>query len=312
MRRLAAEFSRVMKKRNIIFAVFSAALVLVFLSYLRQLILFSFNHEHYSHMVLIPFVSLYLFGLNRNNILSKVQYSTRAGASFLAAGMVLCLVAISWGPQLIANDYHSLMMSSFLILFLGGFVSCYGVSTARAASFPLLFLLFMIPIPSPLLDSVIYGLQWSSAWATGWLFKLLDIPFFREGLIFALPGLTIEVAKECSGIRSSIAMVICGALAGHFYLRSSWQKGFLILAIIPLTIFKNGVRIVTLCLLYMYVDKGYMTGNLHQRGGVVFFLLALTLMVPLLWILRRLGEMKGLQKTLMAEEGQSANQQQNT
>jgi len=56
-----------MKKRNIIFAVFSAALVLWFLSYLQQLILFSFNHEHYSHLVLIPFVSLYLFWLESWN-----------------------------------------------------------------------------------------------------------------------------------------------------------------------------------------------------------------------------------------------------
>jgi len=107
-----------MKKRNVIFAVFTAALVLVFLSYLRQLILFSFNHEHYSHMVLIPLVSLYLFWLNRSNIFSRVQYSARAGAGFLVAGIVVYLLAVNWGEQVNQNDYHFLMMSSFLILFL--------------------------------------------------------------------------------------------------------------------------------------------------------------------------------------------------
>jgi len=284
-----------MNKRNIIFTVFSAALVLLFSSHLQQLILFSFNHEHYSHLVLIPFVSLYLFWLNRSNIFSKVQYSARAGAGLLVAGMVLCLTGASWG-HLSPNDYHSLMMSSFLILFTGGFVSCYGVFTARAASFPLLFLLFMIPIPGALLDRVVYGLQWGSTWATLWLFKLTGVPFFKEDFIFALPGLTIEIAKECSGIRSSIVLVICGFLAGHSYLRSSWQKGFLMLAIIPLAVLKNGIRIVTLSLLSIYVDEGFMTGDLHQQGGIVFFLLALVLMVPLLWFLRRLGEMKGLRR----------------
>jgi len=294
--RLAAGVSRAVKKRNILFTVFSTALVLLFSSHLQQLIHFSFNHQHYSHMVLIPFVSLYLFWLNRSNFFSKVQYSARVGAVLLVAGVVLYLVAVSWGEQVNQNDYHFLMMASFLILFLGGFVSCYGVSTARAASFPLLFLLFMIPIPSALLDRVVYGLQWGSTWATLWLFKLTGVPFFKEDFIFALPGLTIEVARECSGIRSSLVLVICGFLAGHLYLRSSWQKGFLMLAIIPLAIFKNGLRIVTLSLLSIYVDEGFMTGNLHQRGGILFFLLALTLMGPLLWILRRLGEMKGPQR----------------
>jgi len=302
--RLAAEFSKAVKKRNILFAVFSVGLVLVFLRDLQQLILFSFDHQHYSHMVLIPLVSLYLFWINRSDIFSKVQYSTRAGAIFLAAGMGSCLVAINWGHQLSPNDYHALMMSSFLILFLGGFISCYGVSSVRAASFPFLFLLFTIPIPSPLLDRVVYGLQWGSAWATFWLFKLTDVPFFREGFIFALPGLTIEVARECSGIRSSLVLVICGFLAGHRYLRDFWQKGFLMLAIIPLAIFKNGIRIVTLSLLSIYVDEDFMTGTLHQRGGVLFFLLALILMVFLLWMLRRVGELKGSRgnEDLLTEE----------
>ena len=157
----------------------------------------------------------------------------------------------------------------------------------------------MIPIPSPLLDQVVSALQWGSAWTTAWLFSLTDVPFLREGLIFALPGLTIEVAKECSGIRSSMALVICGFLAGHFFLRSGWQKGLLMLVIVPLTVLKNGVRIVTLSLLYIYVDEGFMTGNLHQRGGIVFFLMALALLMPLLWILRRTEQSKGVQGSML-------------
>ena len=89
-----------------------------------------------------------------------------------------------------------------------------------------------------------------------------------------------------------MALVISGDLAGHFFLRGGWQKGFLMLVIVLLTILKNGVRIVTLSLLYIYVDEGFMAGNLHQRGGIVFFLMALALLMPLLWILCRTEEMK--------------------
>jgi len=290
---LVATLPKAMRQRSVLFAIFLAALLLLFFSHLHQLILFSFSQQHYSHIVLIPFVAMYLLYIDRGSIFSRVHYSTGTGIILVMVGILTYLVTLSWGQQLNQNDFLCLMTISFLAALLGGFFSCYGISATRAASFPLLFLLFMIPMPSPLLDQVVYALQWGSAWATAWLFRITDVPFLREGLIFALPGLTIEVAKECSGIRSSTALVICGILAGHFFLRSGWRKGFLMLVIVPLTILKNGVRIVTLSLLYIYVDEGFMTGNLHQRGGIVFFLMALALLTPLLWILRRTEEVKG-------------------
>jgi len=296
---LTAVLHKSMKQRSILFAIFAGALLLLFFSYLHQLILFSFSQEHYSHIVLIPFVSLYLFFGDRKHLFSRVHYSTRTGITLVVAGILIYLVTLSWGQQLNQNDYLCLIMASFLAALLGGFISCYGISVARAASFPLLFLLFMIPIPSPLLDRIVYALQWGSAWTSAWFFQLTSVPFLREGLIFALPGLTIEVAKECSGIRSSMALVICGVLAGHFFLRSGWQKGLLMLVIVPLTVLKNGVRIVTLSLLYIYVDEGFMTGNLHQRGGILFFLMALVFLMPLLWILRRIGEAKGAEANVL-------------
>ena len=292
---LVTTLPKAMQQRSVLFAIFLAALLLLFFSHLHQLILFSFSQEHYSHIVLIPFVALYLLYIDRENIFSRLHYSTRTGITLVVAGILIYLLTFSWGQQLNQNDYLCLMAASFLAALLGGFISCYGASAARTASFSLLFLLFMIPIPSPLLDRIVSALQWGSAETSAWLFRITDAPFLREGLIFALPGLNIEVAKECSGIRSSMALAICGLLAGHFYLRSGWRKGFLMLVIVPLTVLKNGVRIVTLSLLYIYVDEGFMTGNLHQRGGIVFFLMALALLMPLLWILRRTGNTKNVE-----------------
>jgi len=296
---LVTTLPKAMRQRSVLFAIFLGALLSLCFSHLHQLTLYSLSQDHYSHIVLIPFVSLYLLYINRGNMFSKVHYSTRTGITLVVAGILIYLGTLSWGQQLNQNDYLCLTMVSFLAALLGGFISCYGISAARAASFPLLFLLFMIPIPSPLLDRIVSALQWGSAEATAWLFTLTDVPFLREGLIFTLPGLTIEVAKECSGIRSSMALVICGFLAGYFFLRGGWQKGFLMLAIVPLTVIKNGVRIVTLSLLYIYVDEGFMTGNLHQRGGIVFFLMALALLMPLLWTLRQTERAKGFQGNVL-------------
>ena len=97
----------------------------------------------------------------------------------------------------------------------------------------------------------------------------------------------IEVAEECSGIRSSIALLVTGLLACHLFLRSGWGKIALILSIVPLALLKNGVRIVTITLLGIYVDPGFMTGYLHQSGGIVFFLFSLAPMAIVLGVIQR-------------------------
>src|SRR5207244_11592806 len=114
---------------------------------------------------------------------------------------------------------------------------------------------------------------------------------------FALPGVTIEVAKECSGIRSSLALLVTSLLAGHLFLRSGWRKSVLVLAILPLLVVKNGIRIVTLSLLSIYVDPGFLTGSLHHEGGIIFFLLALILLAPVLWFLQRLKRTRSEEHT---------------
>jgi len=109
----------------------------------------------------------------------------------------------------------------------------------------------------------------------------------REGFVFHLAHVSIEVARECSGIRSSLALLILAILVAHFYLDTFWKQVILVIAGLFVMILKNGVRIVTLTLLASYVDPGFLYGRLHREGGVVFFLLGLLLLAPLLWFLQR-------------------------
>jgi len=105
--------------------------------------------------------------------------------------------------------------------------------------------------------------------------------------VFSLPMFAIEVADACSGIRSSIALLLTGLLAGHMFLRDSWAKACVVAAILPVTILKNGIRIVTLSMLAIHVDPEFLTGQLHHEGGVVFFVLGLVILAPVLAVLRK-------------------------
>jgi exosortase len=144
-----------------------------------------------------------------------------------------------------------------------------------------------VPFPTSLLNAIIVFLQRSSAEVTDLLFSVFGIPVFREGFVFSLSNFSIHVAEECSGIRSTLSLVIASLVAGHFFLRSSWGKMGIVAIVIPLAIIKNAFRIVGLTLLANYVDPTFITNSLlHRSGGIPLFILALVVLFSLVWLLR--------------------------
>ena len=157
----------------------------------------------------------------------------------------------------------------------------------RSASFPLLFLLFIIPIPDGLRETWITFLQEWSAEAVNVLLRVMDVPFIRDGVMFQLSGMNFEVARQCSGIRSSIALFIVSIFTGQLFLRTGWKRLVLGVAVVPVTVLKNGLRIATLVLLGNYVDQRILQGDLHRSGGIPFLVVALGFLAPILWVLRK-------------------------
>jgi exosortase len=255
---------------------------------LRDLLANPVRSEYYSHMLLIPLVSGFFLFMGRKEIFSNLEYSCSTGIPLLIVGVLLYALGWFWGESLNQNDYSSLMTFSVILFWIGAFVLLYGTQAFRNALFPLLFLVFMIPIPSVLMEKTISLLLAGSTAATHVLFKLTGIPFLKEGAVFHLPGISIQVAKECSGIRSSLGLFITGILAGHLFLRTRWKKFILVLFVYPITVLKNGIRIVTLSSLAVYVDERFITQSfLHRSGGFLFYIPALFLLGIVLWWLRR-------------------------
>jgi exosortase len=246
------------------------------------------EYEHYSYIILMPFISAYLLYLNRHAILEHVHPGLRAGILPAAAGAATIWLA---GTTVIAGEAEyrlSLAMLGLVTLWAGGFVLCYGLRAFRIAAFPFLLLLFMIPFPPAMLSAVITFLQGASADASDLLFRLIGIPAFREGFVFSLPGLTIRVAEECSGIRSCLSLVITGLVMAYLFLRSTWTRLAFVLVIVPLAIVKNAIRIVGLSWLAIHVDPSFITGSaLHRNSGIPVFFLSLAVLGAAAWVLRR-------------------------
>ncbi len=225
--------------------------------------------------------------LQRTKVFAVLRYCPSKALLLLAPAVALLCLAQTKFSTLNPNDHLSLAMLAIVLVLMAGFMLCYGTQSFRSALFPLLFLLLMIPIPTLALDKTVLVLQKGSAVITYALFKLLGVPVFWQHFKFLLPGVEIEIAEECSGIRSSLALFITSILAGYVFLQSNWRRALFSILTIPVVILKNAVRIVTISCLGVYVNPAFLHGKLHRYGGLPFSLVSLAILVPLLFVLQR-------------------------
>jgi exosortase len=271
-------------------ATFVAASVPLYWVALRELAHLVWMDEGYSHILVVPFVVAWFLWNSRGDLLRG-----RDGNSMMGAGAVIGLGAVGYAAGWIlarhGNPAHlTVWMLSLVCMWIGGFVLALGSRAALKAVFPLAFLLLVVPVPVMWMHYLIRALQHASSEVTYLVYRLLGEPVYRDGFMFTLPGLKIEIAQECSGIRSSISLLLTTIIAVHLALKSKLNKLLLIALVVPIAIFKNVLRIVTLSLLAMYVDRSFITGSLHHKGGFVFFLLALGVVFGAIKLLRHFEE----------------------
>jgi exosortase len=266
--------------RWLLFGGWSLFCSLLFLKPLISLVRLSLTQDDMSYLPVIPFLVAVVLFIERRSIVRSIRTDIALGSLFVV--LALGLVATSRMHSALPSDLRlSVNILALLVLCIAGFALFFGRTAMRAASFPLLYLFLMVPPPEFLLYRVIYLLQAGSADITGALFDLLRVPALRQGFVFHLPHVTIAVEKECSGIRSSMALLILALPVVHFGFKRLWKKVTFLFCAMLVMIVKNGIRIVTLTLLAMYVDPSFLFGKLHRQGGIVFFALGLLLLVPI-------------------------------
>lgn len=252
----------------------------------RHLASFAYHTGDQSYILLVPALCAMLIYRDQDRIFRNASSGLAPGA---IAGFITGVGLIAAGYMLPAGSEVQMVVTALgLIAFwTGAFIYCFGRSAARAALFPIAMLLWIIPIPQLCIDAFTRFLQVWSTELVAVLFQMTGTAFLRDGFIFQLSTQSIEVAKECSGIRSSLCLILLTLIIAHESLRGNWRRAVLVIATIPLVILKNGIRIVTLTLLAIHVDPSFLTGPLHHRGGIVFFLIGMAMLIPLLALLRR-------------------------
>jgi exosortase C (VPDSG-CTERM-specific) len=259
----------------------------LFIVPLVQLAEHALQHDEHSHIPLIPAVSAYLLLTMRAGRVAADGKGIWGAVLLGAAGTAALAAGLGLRGALSMNDYLALMTLAYVsVLLASGFV-CLGTRWMRAAAFPLGFLVFMIPLPEAAVYWLERGSVLASADVSAWMLMATGTPLLREGTFLAVPGIVLEVAQECSGIRSSWVLLITSVLASHLFLQGPWRRILLVAFVIPLGIIRNGFRILVIALLAVHVGPHMVHSIIHTRGGPIFFALSLVPLFLLLVWLRR-------------------------
>ena len=265
-------------------------LVLCFGPSLLAWVRYAWDSELYSYTLGIPIISLYLAWRK-----AKVDWRDCERVHWfailpLAAGLggLGASRSVVWrGLQASSNDQLALEILALVFFAVSGGLLFLSTESLRRAKFPMAFLMFMVPLPDAVRSWLESFLQHRSADAAQLLFAFAGMPALRHGTVFHLPGFSLKVAPECSGIHSTLVLFITSLVAGYLLLQSPWRRVLLALSVIPLALLRNGFRIFTIGELCVNVSPDMINSYIHRRGGPIFFALSLIPFFLLLLYLRK-------------------------
>jgi exosortase len=234
-----------------------------------------FDDPNYSHgFFVLPF-SGYLIWSQRHRI-AAIKSDPSAGGAILVFMSLAILYLGSLGSELFLQRISLIGVIAGLIVYFTGWRRLWELA------FPVAFLLFMIPLPAVIYNQIVFPLQLlASRLATYCLETINLFPVLREGNLLVLDHYTLEVVDACSGIRSLTSLVTLALAYGYLVERRMGVRIFLAVAMIPVAIVSNGVRVVITALLVNYFGIGAAEGFTHTFSGWAIFLVSVVLLLAL-------------------------------
>jgi exosortase len=251
-----------------------------------------YDDPNYSHGFFVPAFSGYLIWNRRRQIAGIKNLPSNWGAIPVLISLAILYLG-NIGSELFLQRISLVGVITGLILYFAGWRRMWAVA------FPIAFLLFMIPLPAVIFNQIVFPLQLlASRFATSCLETLNLFPVMREGNLLILDRYTLEVVDACSGIRSLTSLL---ALAmGYSYLAERKMKVriFLVLAMVPVAIVSNGIRVVITAMLVNYFGIKAAEGFMHSFSGWAIFLVSVMLLVALHALITRIARRPTLGRTI--------------
>jgi exosortase len=267
----------------------AAALVLglslVYWQVIRKLVYDWGHDDNYSHGFLIVPLALY-FVWERREQIQALEIRPSWFGLVVFTGSLAVLLAGLLGAELFLTRISLIGAVAGMLLFLLGW------GHMRALSFPLAFLLLMIPLPAIIFNQITFPLQLLASQAGESVISAAGIPVLREGNLIVLANTTLEVAEACSGIRSLITLITLALVYGYFVDSRTWFRALLVLCAIPIAIVANGARVAGTGIAAHWFGREAADGFFHEFSGWIVFLIAFAMMLAVHWVFSRIAAVR--------------------
>ena len=242
--------------------------------------------EEYSHGYLIPFISAWLLWTRRNALLASIGRPSWTGpALILLAGIMHVIGKLS--------ALFVLSQLGFIIALLGVTLGLGGYSLLKLTFIPIIFLIFAIPLPYVVDAALSFQLQLLSSQLGVFFIRLFQIPVYLEGNVIDLGAYKLQVVDACSGLRYLYPLLSLGFLAAYLFQAPFWQRAFVFLSAIPITIVMNSLRIGLVGVLVDHWGPQDADGFLHMFEGWIIFIACAALLIAEMYLLARVVLGKG-------------------
>ncbi|MBV9267383.1 MAG: exosortase/archaeosortase family protein [Acidobacteriaceae bacterium] len=229
------------------------------------------NDENMGHGFFVPIVAGYIAWKRRDLLVATPRNPSMWGLVIVVWAALQALVA-TLGAEIFTARLAFVMSLFGVVLFIGG------KQWLKILLFPLLLLLFMIPIPQILYARLTLSLQMLASELGEILISAMGIPVIRTGNLLQLPSQTLDIAEACSGIRSLLSLGFLSLVYAYFTDNRAWMRVALLIATVPIAIFANGIRVATTGWL-SEIDLKLAQGTYHEMEGYLVFVVALLALI---------------------------------
>ena len=215
----------------------------------------------YSYGLLIPFISLYMVWMNRNKFLTtRRQPSFWSGISITIAGLSI-LYAGHVGNIYLIQEFSMIVTIIGIVVYFGG------KPLLRVLSFPVAYLVLMVPFWENVTEKISFPFQLYTARMGVSLLNLLGVPGVQYDQFIHIPNITLEVAKACSGLDYLIAIVSIGIPLSILYVSGFLRKVGVILIAVMIAILSNPLRVALIGLFSYHSIGNAFFGPFHILQG---------------------------------------------
>ncbi|HUK34194.1 MAG TPA: exosortase A [Vicinamibacterales bacterium] len=239
---------------------------------LTKLVMDWYNDDNYSHGFLIVPIAAYFAWERRDRLKAAARNPSILGLFVVIASIGVLLAGIL-GSELF------LTRISIVGVLVGAVLFMFGWRHLRILTFPLAFLLLMIPIPAILFNQIAFPLQLLASRFGETVMSAADVPVLREGNVLILANTTLEVAEACSGIRSLVSLLTLAIVLGYFSDRRMWVRVAVALSSIPVAVVTNGLRVAGTGIAAHRFGPAAAEGFIHEFSGWLVFVAAFALTI---------------------------------